>query len=414
MRGLPCLCSDSARTDLRAVSMTTDSTSQPADSLLQTTASHCFRALEIFTAGRFWLVRTLGLSFLLSTLFSGGLDNRLYHPELESRYPDGYAQKIDHPLANVSQGVNAKLHAAKLNFRLTVPTLLHLLGGHASSLWLYPWLAVAAKALFLTLTCLFVQHLTGDRVCALLVCLSLAFSYIGSIGMLMYYDIFAQCQILAALLPWTPWPVQGLLAFTAAFTDERGALACSLLLAAPFVCPEWFAGQPARRPVRCLAAIFIGLGAYLLGRFVLLHYCGLPNPMGDVGPTILAHNTRYWRTGCWLALEGNWLLVLLGMLALARQHQRLALAAFMACFFLIIGPSFVVLDWLRSVTYIFPAVLMALGILARSESRSALRLYCLLALLFCLLGGDFDLYTDPTRSLPLWIEWLKSQMAQWF
>src|SRR5277367_2652998 len=142
---------------------------------------------QSFVAGRYWVAEVLYAAILFSVLFSGGVDNRLSVASGEYWFP-AYFQKIEHPLLDVAKINPAGNHEAKLNFRLTVPVILHVLRVPPDQRWVLPVLAACGTAVLLALTCVFAFRVSGDRVCGLYATLAVSATYIGSFGFTMYYD----------------------------------------------------------------------------------------------------------------------------------------------------------------------------------------------------------------------------------
>jgi hypothetical protein len=363
------------------------------------------RRAEVFVLGRYWLLEVCFLAMLFSALFTGGIDECLY--DMRVKYPAGYHMKIAHPLADVSKVFPAVEHDAKLNFRLTVPVVLHLLRVQAAQWWVLPGLTVCATCGILALCCVFAFRVTGDRVCGLFTTLGVAATYIGSLGTTRYYDAIAICQLLGAMLPGLHWSVRGVLVFSAAFTDERAFLASGLLLA-HFICsPGQDSMSAIKRVTRpAFLAVAGGMAGYCIGRVLLARYAGLSTPMADVGLEVFEKNARYWHSGAWFALEGGWLLVGLGMLVLWQRAQQLAFWVFACAIGASICGGLMVKDIVRSTSYALPAALAALAVISRVETTSRIRTCCFAAFAISVVAGDFWVFPNPWYSPPLVVKWL--------
>lgn len=364
------------------------------------------RRAEVFVSGQHWIVEVCFLAMLFSVLFTGGVDDILYDTRV--KYDLGYFMKIEHPLTDVSKDFPAYKHDAKLNFRLTVPVVLHWLPLPVREWWVLPGLTVCAICGLLVLCCLFTYRVTGDRICGLWITLGVAATYIGTFYTTRYYDAIALCQLLIAMLPGMHWFARGLLVFTAAFTDERAFVAAPLLLFADTASRPKNIWNRMMQPSSL--TVIGGMAGYCLVRLLLAKYAGLGSPMGGAGLQTLALNARYWHAGVWFALGGGWLLVGLSMLSLWQEGQRLEPGMF-AC--AIAAPIFVGLmvgDVVRSTAYALPAVLIALMVLRRHESTARLRTYCLAAFVLSVVAGDFCVFPNPWHTPPLVVKWLSETL----
>jgi hypothetical protein len=345
---------------------------------------------EAYVSGRHWLWEACLLAVLFSVLCSSGIDNRLY--EINVNYSSGYYQKIQHPLRDLTLGADPRDHDAKLNFRLTVPVLLHLLRVSPGEHWVLPALTAAAICGLIAVSCRFAFRVTRDRVCGLFIALAVASTYIGSFGFTFCYDAIAIFQLALAMLPGTPWLLRSLLVFTAAFTDERAFVAAPLLIVQGLC---FSAGGPGLRArlfnPRCLA-VMGGMAAYCVGRAALGWYAGLRTPLDEIGLARIAANAPFWHAGVWFALEGGWLLVGLAGLALWQRRQFPALVAFVLAMCLSLGAGFAVLDVLRSTSYVFPGLLVALAVVAENDEPRLVRVYCFLAFLISAVGGNYSVW----------------------
>jgi len=360
------------------------------------------RRAEVFVSGRYWIIEVCFLAVLFSVLFTGGVDEILYDTRV--KYDLGYMLKIEHPLTDLSKQFPAARHEAKLNFRLTVPVILHCLPVPFREWWFLPGLTVGAICSLLALCCLFAYRVTLDRVCSLWITLGVASTYIGTFFATRCYDAIALCQLLAAMLPGLHWFARGLLVFTAAFTDERAFVAAPLLL---FANTSSQPGNLWRRMTQPSSlAVIGGMAGYCLGRLLLAKYAGLNSPMEGTGLRIFALNAHYWHGGVWFALEGGWLLVILSLLSLRREGQKLELMMFACAIAAPILVGFMVLDIVRSTAYALPAVLVALTVLRRSETTARLRSFCLAAFVLSVVAGDFGAFPNPWYSPPLVVKGL--------
>jgi hypothetical protein len=360
------------------------------------------RRAEVFVSGRFWILEVCFLAVLFSTLFTAGADEIIYDTRV--KYDQGYFMKIEHPLADMSKTFEPGTHDAKLNFRLTVPVILHCLPVPYKDWWFLPGLTICAVCGLLALCCVFTYRVTRDRVCGLWVTLGVASTYIGTFYTTRYYDAIALFQLLLAMLPCLHWSVRGLLVFTATFTDERAFVAAPLLLFAETGVPPKNVWSRFTQPSSL--AVIGGMGVYYLCRLLLGKYAGLRTPTEGADLSTLVWNARYWHSGAWFALGGGWLLVGLSMLSRWRAGQKLDLILFTGAIAATIFVGLMVEDVVRSTAYALPAVLVALSVLGRRETTARLRAFCLAAFALSLVAGDFGIFRNPQHTPPLAVKWL--------
>jgi hypothetical protein len=324
------------------------------------------RRAEIFVSGRFWILEVCFLAVLLSTLFTAGIDEIIYDTRV--KYNQSYFMKIEHPLTDLTKSFDPATHDAKLNFRLTVPVILHWLPVPYKDWWFLPGLTICATCGLLALCVLFTYCVTGDRVCGLWVTLGVASTYIGTFYTTRYYDAIALFQLLLAMLPRLHWSVRGLLVFTAAFTDERAFVAAPLLLFVDGAGPLRNGWNRFTQPSS--VAVIAGMACYYICRLLLGKYAGLSTPTDGADLSTFVSNARYWHSAAWLALGGGWLLVGASMLSRWQARQKLDLILFTGAIAATICVGMMVEDMVRSTAYALPGVLVALSVLRQSETTA--------------------------------------------
>ena len=357
-----------------------------------------------FTSGKFWVLKVLLLCVFFSIFLSGGLDFNLFEG---GNYPESYFKKIDHPLLDVTKIYALNSHDSNMNFRLTVPVILHVLGIHWR--WTLPLLTIAATCLILVLSCMAACRLTGDRVCGCFIALNVAATYVGSFNFIAYYDAIAICQLALAGLPGMPWWGRGLLVFTASFTDERAFVASGLLLVASF----FLSGQRTTWLARLRNPDFLAVGfamfAYGVARLALIKFGGLSQVTGATGPGALVGNFIFLHPSVWFSLEGGWLLFLLAMGVLFARGQFFEGATFVLATLFYLAFALMIGDVMRSTVFIFPMLFICLKILQQNEPLPGLRIYCLLAFLISAIGGNYNVYVGKiTWFQPLLIHWIQA------
>ena len=363
-----------------------------APKFLRRLLDRIFARSENFVAGRHWALEVLFLAILFTVLFSGGVDDDRLSLATNNRWAGAYFQKIEHPLLDVAKINPPESHEAKQNFRLTVPVILHLLRVSPNQRWILPMLCACGTCVLILLSCLFAFRVTGDRVCGLYAALATSSTYIGSFGFMMYYDTIALSQIALAMLPGTPWFFKGLLVFTAGFTDERAIPASLFLLVQALSSPPQV--QTIRQRIMRLdfLGVLAGIAAYFVARLALQKFAGLTSPHEGIGLDQFVLNAPFWHAGAWLALKGGWLLVTVAAICLWQRRQIPALVAFACLIVLCVGSGFLVQDVLRSTSYVFPALLVALGVAATCETTRSMRIYCLAAFAISAITGNYNVW----------------------
>jgi hypothetical protein len=384
-----------------------NSGSEPVSHLLKEKCDWIISQTEKFTSGRLWWLKVFLLCFFFSILFSGGLD---VGSDARFSYPESYFQKIDHPLLDVAKIYGLNSHDANLNFRLTVPVLLHLAGIHSH--WSLPILTFLAICLTIIASCIIACRITGDRVCACFIALNVAATYVGSFGFIFCYDAIAICQLAWASLPGMAWWGRGLLVFTASFTDERAFVASALLLVGSLL----FSGNEPNFSIRLRNPNFLAIGggmlAYGLVRLALMKFAGLSSPTGGAGPGCLIANLSFLHPAVWFSLEGGWLFFLLTVGILFAQRQFGAGATLLLVTVCCLGFDFMLGDLLRSTVYIFPLLFICLNIVRQNETLPVFRIFCLLAFLISAAGGNYNVFLrEITWFQPLAIHWLQSGLT---
>jgi hypothetical protein len=345
---------------------------------------------ERFVCGRWWLARTLLVSVLFSILFSGGLD--LFGVR-GMRYTPGYFDKIESPLLDVARFRPHSGNDINLNFRLTVPLLLHFL--HGQSHWALPALTMTAIAANILLAGLFAWRVTGgDRVCGLFLGLNVASTFAGSFGFIAFYDAIARAQLMLAMLPGISPLLRGALVFTAAFTDERALIASGLLLVQGVCPPDSPENLRKRFASPSFLSVLAAMVCYAAARIILMRWAELSSPTSSNGPGMFVRHMDFLHPVVWFSLEGGWLFVALACLAMFRGEQRKTLALFMMAIVGMLGFALMIGDVMRSACYVIPALLVAFSVVKENDSLPNLRFYSLLAFLISVLGGNYDVFLD--------------------
>lgn len=349
-----------------------------------------------FTSGRWWLIKTTLLCVTFTILVAGGIGFQSLH----EGYLGAYYEKIEHPLKDLTKIYKPGGHEAKLNYRLTVPVVLHVLGLH--SRWVLPVLTVLAIIALLYLTCLLSYRITGSRVVALFVGLEVASTYIGSFDFIMGFDAVALVLVLLAGFAGIPWQLRGLICFAAAFTDERGLLALLFLLPlfskfTPGRSWEW-RGIINRNTLAISGAILL----YFIVRLWMHFGMGMGSTIKGVGPGSFAEHVKHWHAGVWFALEGGWLFVVLATASLYLRKQFMRLVIFLVPITGMLLGGFMNGDLVRTTAYLLPAVFVSLQVLREHETVRPLSIFAVFAFLASVIGGNYNVFRDEiTWFMPL-------------
>jgi hypothetical protein len=328
--------------------------------------------IERLTAASGWQWRVTLLSVALSLTMSFPSIDVFLSGEFDRTWA-ALAAQIAHPFT--PKDYPPLSHEAKMAFRLTLPTTLHILGLGTRSALLVGMLSGVAL-LYLTAGAVF--RLTADRVTAALCTVATATTFTGASAFCDLRGVFdglALALLVGAIYTSSPL-ASFVLCFLAAFTDERSLLAGALLfllhtLRRRLGAPD--PSKPALWPYPLAAVAYIGT------RLALGATYGLSTPLAGVGLSTFVRQIHSLPLGVWTALEGLWIPVggFLCLLALARRWWLLlGYGAVLAG--ILVGANSVI-DVTRSAIYVFPVVLSAAVWIGAYESRFVLRRLCTLA-----------------------------------
>jgi hypothetical protein len=341
-----------------------------------------------FTSSRRWVAKTTVLCILFSLFVTGGFG---FH-YLKIGYVEAYYEKNAHPLEDMTRTYSPGSHQEKLNFRLTVPVVLHALGlrGHFA----LPALSILGDVAVILLSCILTYQLTGSRLIALFITLEVSSTCAGSFAVIDFYDSVALALATLALLRGIPSYLRAFFVFAAAFTDERG------LLATLFVFPLFatFSDKGLREWRKLInrdtVAAAIAMCLYALVRIGLQIFLGMKSSWKGFGPGVFSAHIRHWHIGTFFALEGGWLLVFFAVVSLCLRKQYLRLAIFLFPVLGILMGSFLDGDLTRSTTFEFAAIFVALQILREHETDRTLTYYAVAAFFVSVIAGNYNIYLD--------------------
>ncbi len=308
----------------------------------------------------------------------------LRHPEVVATWRNA-AIKWQNPFADMTRLFPRASHEAKLNFRLTVPLLakvLHLGTGGLLALFA----ACGIVSLYAVLAAGY--RLTGSRIAALWLCLSVGCAWPGALPFHQllggFYDAVAICLVLLAMTVRSS-PLAGLLAFAAAWTDERALLALALVFL-----------------LERNSALLAGILGYGVARWYCAAAYGLGTAWDGTGMSVLLKHFNVIPLGIWSGLSGGWLVVVCGLTTLVVRRKWGMTAAMGLALGAAIASALCVEDVTRSMSYAVPAVLLGAGLVAMNETEETTERLAMTAALISVLTPMFFVQTDAmTWMLPL-------------
>jgi hypothetical protein len=336
------------------------------------------RLAERIVAGRFVSARILLVALAVGLFFSTPNYKRLYSEDNVKAWA-GVLEKCNDPFLDMTRKYEPIVHESKLNFRLTVPIAAKLLGLGMTGLFA---LQSACGVLLLWACAATFLRITGDRVAALFLTIGVASTWAGATGFVELrgmFDVVALLFLACAVLAEGP-VLAGLAVFLAAWTDERGLIASSLVYL--YHVYRRYGGVGDR-----ISAFFgpaplgvvLSWSAYFATRFALARAYHITTPVAGVSPRIFLSQLNNLPMGCWTALEGGWLLVIAASIALVKLRQLAFLAAYASALAIVLASAMAVFDVTRSMAYALPAVFIALEVLRKTESGDDLRTLCVAA-----------------------------------
>lgn len=332
-----------------------------------------FCQIETALGGKYWVPKLLIFSLLSVLFFALPSYERFWNPNNDYKSIwTAIANQIEHPLK--AGHYDPRSHEAKIAFRL-FPALIGQLA---------PFSEPLSRVMFI----FFVQHLCGvffflmlikwayatvaDKVSVFLVVYSFVFVYIGRCFFYEFYPFFdgiAFFIMMMALCLKNPWAAFAVLSF-AYWTDERAVIASPLILLYHLLDRG---GWQTLTPKQMLAnyrtyiPYFATLGLYAVMRLVLQAEYDLHTPVGgraDAGFSVFLDQLSHIPLAVVLAYEGSWLLIGAAAYVFLTNRSYSLLASYLGILVIILVVSCCVWDVSRSVSYSFPALLIAFGLLA--------------------------------------------------
>lgn len=341
---------------------------------------------------RGFLIKTV----LISTLVSVFLQVPSF-PEIEALFPTRAILEISNsPWTQIHY--DAGSHAEKKTLRPLVPLIANVL--RLKHTWQVYFLFAVANAVLLFLIARLLECRTGDRLVAFLVTLGLSCAYFGFSGYSDtkgWGDVIPFVLILCSMV-WPRTMVVLIAHFLAMAGDERS------VISAVFAC-WWFvciSDRSFEKSLICrilaqrhlIMASLFAMVAYVAMRCYMHINLGFNMPMGNVGlPVLLEQNVEHLLPGLWGAFEGYWILLLLYVVGLFLTKK------WMDGLLILVGMTgysiacMMVHDVTRSISYVFPVVVLAIVEIHRdTHTRSRTDYLFLLVTFLNVLGPTYYLY----------------------
>lgn len=288
-------------------------------------------------------------------------------------------------------------HEAKMTFRLTIPLLIKLFS--IRSRFVVYGLQIVVAWFFFYLTRSLLMKILHDRVLSFILTLAIAFIYTGEQFVTDIYGAFDCFTIFFILL--AMYYNNALAIFIcvslAVWTDERGGL-MSL-----FIIPWILIIQPPdtkkKYGFRELRSLFdlkilscsVALVLYMVARFWLQQKFSLSSHMNVIKPTDFLRRKEIALFGLWEAFEGLWPVVLLSALCFFKSRDYFLLTILAGLTAMVCYAAFSVADITRSMTYLFPLLIISVYYLAKfhPELKPVLTRTILYGFLICILTPTY-------------------------
>ena len=294
-------------------------------------------------------------------------------------------QKIDrkdHLFETVSDKYSSETHMAKTEFRLTGPFLAKVF--HIGSKRAMYLLQLIAGYLFFFILTGVIFKMTADKVVTLFYTLAFSLLYPGFsfvAEMMGYFDSFAFLFLLVAMLDINIGFII-LSLFLAFWTDERAIMA-GMLVAFWGQYQQYIQKQknfymPSKHALAYVGTVL----AYIICRWYLLSHLGFKNQFNGTGIHFISNTFRYIGMDIWQSFEGFWIIVVIAFYTLYTKKRWDIMLIFIAINIILFGVAHNVLDLTRSISYMFPSIIIATLIAKENLESKQLRQVICIALLF--------------------------------
>ncbi len=301
-------------------------------------------------------------------------------------------------LTNSLTTIYRKNWNAKKVFRLTVPVIMRIT--HAKPLAILILQYVLGFFTILNLYKL-AYKITEDPVTSTFTAAGIVFLYFGRAA---FYDIefawfdgFTFFCLITALYSQN-FIIIFLLSSVAAWTDERGFIALSIVLLyhqLKNLNLSEITIKSLLLPQKNSIAVISAVACYIAVRLSLTHLYNMHTPSGDANYLVLQKTLPYLGIGMWTFIEGFWMMVLFSFILMLKNKNYLLgfLLLSVICLFTLIAGC--VLDVTRSGSFMVPVLFIFLLYLKNNINKENLRKLLLASFIFSLLFPPFLLCLDP-------------------
>lgn len=274
-------------------------------------------------------------------------------------------------------------HSSKIPLR-PVPGVI----GWVFNLGISGFLALYAIASLVVIasSALIVERLTGDRVKSALIAVAVACVYAGGSGFVEvrgFRDILPIAFLMTALLIRSPVLV-GVLIFAAAGSDERSIVVAFLVVL--------FHSLGRRQTLmRAAFAPALGIMAYVALRTYMVVGLGFHADTGEIGLPVLIDQRGYFALAPATSVEMILPMVLLGVWRSFSRGSRLTAWLFAGTVIAVVLIGLSVIDLTRSMSYLLPALFVAVAVDPKMVTRSRawlIALACAVIPNYWLIGGQ--------------------------
>lgn len=328
-------------------------------------------SLNRFVSGQFWILRSTVLIIIAALVLqaSPGIRGVL------ERAGDTYTAveiKTNDLTYDLTQQFPPESNQAKQNFRLVMPIIATVFGLNHIGLYLVQ-VAFGVGIIVLSLTT--GQQLLQDRTSAFLIAFTVAMIYGGATGFVETQSRFDAPSIFFLLLAirFRNPVVIMISVFLAAWNDERGLIAASLILAFWSVQPGVRNNSPwhlLRNP-QLIGAIAGGM-VYLISRYWFANAYDITTAGVDVFDHFI-RNLTWLPLAIWLTFEGGWLIFLMSIALLLLHRRILESVVTVGALLIVIAVALSVVDISRSTAYALPALFLGLHVLSRYLDNREIR-----------------------------------------
>lgn len=331
---------------------------------------------------RHFVVKTV----LISTLVSMFMQVPSF-PEVYALYPTRAILEIsEDPWEQMEYDIGS--HAEKKTLRLFVPLMVQAL--HLEYRWQVYLLFCVFNFILLAFISILLREHTNDRVFAFVITVGMSCTYFGFSGFgdtKGWADIVPFVLVMVSMLRRNALLLSVTL-FLAMTADERA------FVSGFFVLWWWMNLHPEERGLSLLNQLgrnlglvfgfFAAVGGFILFRVFLHIGLGFEMPTGNVGwETFLEQNVEHMLPAIWGSFESYWLILISYLLILFLNKKMMSSFGVLLVVVSYIFCCFMIHDVTRSVSYLFPLLMLAMVVERQSQHAEGVisRSYMLLSVL---------------------------------